>query len=139
MIGALIGEVLSVGIRGRSPDWMRVSVHKVRPPVAGLGQESFRRLLAALYDLRLVERGGGYCGVAASMAQYGRTTRIRASTKLIGLCRRHPISPANALSHFSTEKKKPRTTPGLSEFTGRKVSLDQYLATTGPPPPQLNL
>jgi hypothetical protein len=102
IIGALVRELLLQRYRDVS-GWLRITVSRITSSEHGIGIDRFCRVLDELEKSGLLERFVGYRGALAlprKVARQGRFVQVRASMRLIKICRDQRITASNLFTHF---------------------------------------
>jgi hypothetical protein len=102
VIAAIVRELLIAPSEDGVFAWVQVSTRRIRSSDLGINTDVFRNLIDGLAENGFVERLSGYINAEFSQAaRRGRMTRLRATTKLITLCKQHNVTAENAMCCFS--------------------------------------
>ena len=98
VIAAIVRELLVAPSRKGAVAWVRVSVRRIRSSQTGINTDLFYNLMDGLCENGFVERLSGYSNAQFSAAsRRGRTTKLRATPKLITLCKQHNVVADNVM------------------------------------------
>jgi hypothetical protein len=104
IIGALVRELILLRYRDAG-GWLRITVSRIKSSEHGIGIDRFCRLLDELETCGLLERFVGYPGALAlsrKVARQGRFVQVKASMRLVKICRQQRIAASNLFTHFPT-------------------------------------
>jgi hypothetical protein len=102
MMGALIRELL-LQRYSHVTGWLRITVSRINASEHGIGKMGFSRILDDLEKCAFLERTVGYPGALTlpnMAARQGRFVLIRASARLVKLCRQRRITASNLFTQF---------------------------------------
>jgi hypothetical protein len=102
VIAAIVRELLIAPSHKGAFAWVQVSMRRIRSSQIGINADLFHNLMDGLCENGFLERLSGYSNAQFSAAaRRGRTTRLRATTKLITLCKQHNVAADNVMRCFS--------------------------------------
>ena len=106
VIAAIVRELLIAPSQNEAFVWVQVSISRVRSSQIGINTEIFQNLIDGLCENGFVDRLSGYSNLQfRAEARRGRPTRLRATTKLIALCKQYNVTAENAMHCFSGLEK----------------------------------